>query len=200
MTGWFMRDSLWLVLVLVMASALAWADEASDILGKVSADEVNKAQSVLSQQARSLGCKDYKIKALESVGVMRNPKDKQGHDAWWTARYSAKACGMMEEGNVEFDMRGDALKVSSLARGDSRADATLQADVRQSLAVTVWRAVPTCREGIRVRNAKLIDQPDKNGKWRELWVAIACGRDVGQLVTFIPNNKGIGFTMTMPKQ
>lgn len=173
----------------------------TDILGRLSAAQGHMVQTVIAQQQKGLGCKDYALQAIESVAGIRLPKNEKGEDGWWTARYSGTACGMKVLSNVEFDMREGVLKVAPLVPGDTRADPVLQADVKKSFAMAVAPARKAdCKENFRIRNTTVVEQPKKaNSPWREVWVGTACRQDFGQVVTFLPNDKGVGFTMALPK-
>lgn len=207
MTGWFMKDKVagggWTVvgfLLLVSGSAFA-AETLNDVLGKLSAAEGPKVEAMLAQQQKGLGCKDYKIRELVSVAGIRVPKNPTGADGWWTARFEGIACGHNVLGNVEFDMRDGPLKMAPLVPGETRADPVLQADVKKSFVMALARAKKVeCKENLKIRDTKLIENPKKEGgPWREVWVATACKQDFGQVVTFLPNEKGVGFTMALPE-
>lgn len=193
-----MKNNMMILALVAIAGSVHAAESVTDVLGKVSAAQADKVRAVVAQQQRGLGCKDYKVTGLVGVSSMRVPKNETGADAWWTARYDGIACAHTVVSNVEFDMRSGPLKLAPLAPGDTRADPILQGDVKKSFALAVSGAKKECKDALKVRNTTLVEQPKKDGAlWREVWVATACGRDYGQIVTFLPNDKGIGFTMAL---
>lgn len=193
---------VWL-LMMVLAAGPAFADETlADVLGKLSAEQAPRVQAVLAQQQKGLGCKEYKVSQLVSVADIRLPKNPTGADGMWAARFEGVACGHTAVGNVLFDMRDGPVKISELVPGETRADPVLQGDVRKSFVMSLMRAQKKpCGESLKIRNTTVVEQPKKDGApWREVWVGTACKQDFGQVVTFMPNEKGVGFTMALPKK
>jgi hypothetical protein len=85
--------------------------------------------------------------------------------------------------------------------GMTMADPELQKDTLKSLEVAVVRAMPKCDKAIAVRMTQVLEPPAKaQGRWKELWQAHACGREIGQVIEFVPNSKGVGIFMAMPQK
>ncbi|MBI1309251.1 MAG: hypothetical protein GC129_05335 [Proteobacteria bacterium] len=186
------------VLGLLLAQQV-WAGEVEDVVGHVSAENADMVQAILAQQQKGLGCGDFKLLEIDSVSVLSPPKDATGKEGLWTTRFVTQACGEPVFGNVLFDMRKGPLEMDPLVPGDTRADPQLQADVAKSFAVSTAMAMEKCKDLPKIRSTRVVAPPRENGSWKEVWIGTACGRDMGQMVDFMPTDKGVGFTMTLPK-
>lgn len=114
----------------------------------------------------------------------------------WTARYPVKVCNKAVIRSVAFASRADGnLEITPMVPGESLADPLLQLDTKQAFAVSIQKMIGEC-SAIVVRDTQVVDPPVKlRDKWREAWIAHACGRDAGQVIEFVPNKEGTAVKM-----
>jgi len=190
------------LLLLGMLIAPAWADDVAP-LEPVIAAQKDKVEAILLQQQRGLadGCNELAVLMPSAVSVFealetQDSSLKQGH---WQVRYAVDACGEAKLRNVDMKVVDGALALAPLVPGDSLADAALQADVRRSFSMAGQVAMPQCPEAAVIREATVRAYPKTPAdRWQELWIGRMCGRDVGQVVDFLPTKTGTTFKMSLP--
>ncbi len=188
--------------VLGLLVAPAWADDVAT-LEPVIAAQKDKVGAILLQQQRGLedGCGALAVLMPSAVSVFVPPSKQgealaQGH---WQVRYAVDACGEAKLRNVDMKVVNGQVALEPLAPGDSLADAALQADVRRSFSMAGQVAMPQCAEAAVIREATVRAYPKTpTDRWQELWIGRMCGRDVGQVVEFLPTKGGTTFKMSLP--
>ncbi|RYG60616.1 MAG: hypothetical protein EON60_06545 [Alphaproteobacteria bacterium] len=173
---------------------------------QLAAAQMDKVELILAQQQRSLanGCDKLRILKAEAVTVwepiiLRDGKPASGR---WSVRYAVEACGEIGLRNVEMRLVGDGnVAIDPLVPGSTLADAKLQKDIEASFELAGRTAMPTCTENVMVRQTEVSVYPKTpRDRWREIWIGVMCGRDLGQVIDFLPTKSGTSFKMTVPTQ
>jgi len=204
MTGRFMSVFKICVAMGLLVSGAVWADAEVQTLEKVTAGERDKVQAIFSQQQRNFGetCETVKLlkaKALSVAEPVVMGADGRPVSGRWRVRYDVDACGVAGLRMVEMHAMGQGIAIEALAPGETLADAKLQADVQHSFTMAGNVAMPQCREEPVVRDTKVrIFPTTAKDRWQELWIGGMCGRDLGQVVEFLPTKGGTTFKMTLP--
>lgn len=204
MTGWFMKNSIAVALILLGGCAAPLPLSIQEkIINKIESSDIQQISSrnLLTLQQYELGCKDIKDFKLESLTLLRAVTDEHGRNGMWRSRYRMNACGKNEFGNV-LVLDHNGTRVLGVGNpGDSIADPLLQNDVKTSFMLAASARIKDCNEAPKVRNTRVVEAPQTKGDpWREVWVATACGKDVEVPIRFAPDATGTGFVVEMPKK
>lgn len=206
MTGWFMTGFRIALMLALGGVTHAWAEADMATVETITAGQKDKVQAIFLQQQRNFGekCEVAKIvkatalSLMDPVEVGTNGKPVRGR---WMVRYSVDACGTGGLRTVQMKAAGDGLAIDPLVPGETLADATLQADVRKSFDMAARVAVPKCDQPSVVRDTRVRIHPaTPKDRWQELWIGGMCGRDIGQVVEFLPTGRGTTFKMSLPVQ
>jgi hypothetical protein len=192
-------------LLLVGMLPVAWgqAKGVSDIEALIAAQK-DKVGAILLQQQRGLadGCGKIAVLMPSAVTVyepleMAAGKPVKGS---WQVRYAVDVCGIASLRNIVMDVVGGNVALAEMVPGDTLTDRALQKDVIKSFDMAAEVAMPKCVDNPVIREARVRVHP-KTAKdpWEELWIGRMCGRDVGQVVRFVPNTNGTTFRMSLPK-
>lgn len=188
--------------LLVSGSAFAQVDVAT--VEKITAGERDKVQAIFTQQQRNFAetCKSVKIiraTALSLAEPVVTDKTGKAVAGRWRARYAVDACGVAGLRMVEMKVVGQGIAIDPLAPGETLADSKLQADVLHSFALAGNVAMPKCNAEPVIRDTKVRIYPaTAKDRWQELWIGGMCGRDLGQVVEFLPTKGGTTFKMSLP--
>ena len=202
-----MLRALAFILVAVGLIPAAWGQvQASGIsdIEVLIAKQKDKVEAILLQQQRSLadGCGKIAILMPSAVTVyeplqMQAGKPVKGH---WQVRYAVDMCGMAQLRNIAMDVINGDIALAEMVPGDTLTDRALQADVRKSFDMAAEVAMPKCVGNPVIRETRVQIHPKgADDAWQELWIGRMCGRDVGQIVKFMPNKNGTTFRMSLPK-
>ncbi|TKW61305.1 MAG: hypothetical protein DI628_01350 [Blastochloris viridis] len=204
---------MWRVLALTVLVAgllpVAWGQAQSQSkavteIETVIAAQKDKVGAILLQQQRSLadGCGTLAILMPSAVTVyeplqMQSGKPVKGS---WQVRYAVDACGMAQLRNIAMDVVNGNIALAEMVPGDTLTDRALQKDVLKSFDMAAEVAMPKCVGNPVIRETRVQIHPNgADDVWQELWIGRMCGRDVGQIVKFMPNAKGTTFRMSLPK-
>lgn len=194
-------------LMLVMAGLLpvAWGQvQGIAEMETLIAAQKDKVGAILLQQQRGLadGCGQIAVLMPSAVTVyeplvMQAGKPVSGR---WQVRYAVDVCGGASLRNIVMQVVGGNIALAEMVPGDTLTDPTLQKDVVKSFDMAAEVAMPKCVDTPVIREARVRVHP-KTAKdpWEELWIGRMCGRDIGQVVMFVPNDKGTTFRMSLPK-
>lgn len=204
MTGWFMRGlNLWVAALVLLAGGVQ-AQVNITRVEQLAAAQMDKVELILAQQQRSIadGCDKLRILKAEAVTVWepvvnKGAKPASGH---WAVRYAVEACGEVGLRNVEMRVvEGGGVALNPLVPGATLADAKLQDDVLKSFELVGRVAMPSCHEPVVVRQTEVQVFPkEPKDRWQEVWIGGMCGRDLGQVVDFLPTKGGTTFKMSVP--
>ncbi len=193
------------MLVLVGILPMAWgqAKEVADIETVIAAQK-DKVGAILLQQQRGLadGCGKIAVLMPSAVTVyeplqMNAGKPVKGS---WLVRYAVDVCGMAQMRNIAMDVVNGNVALAEMVPGDTLTDRALQKDVVKSFDMAAEVAMPKCVGNPVIRETRVRVYPKTpKDAWQELWIGRMCGRDVGQLVKFVPNKNGTTFSMSLPK-
>lgn len=191
------------LLALQVAPQVHAADASATVAGleKISTSMADKVQTLLNQQQHTLGCDGVQVKKAETLSVLQDPVNlRVGLGGHWVVRYSVDSCMGAGYRSVVFDGRRGSVQAQALVPGDTLTDPDLQADVVKSFQLAGARIMPNCNQPVRIRQTTLMARPGTpTSNWAELWIATACGRDIGQRITFVPGKGGTRFALTLPK-
>ncbi len=205
MIGWFMRGlSLWVAAWVMMAGTVVAQVNVTRV-EQLTAAQRDKVEMILAQQQRNLanGCNKMRILKAEGVTVWESIRLKDGKPASgrWAVRYVVEACGEVGLRNVEMHIvAGGNVAIDPLVPGTTLADLRLQEDVMSSFELAGREAMPQCTDDVVVRQTEVSVFPKTpKDRWREIWIGAMCGRDLGQVVDFLPTKNGTSFKMSVPK-
>jgi hypothetical protein len=191
------------VFLLLCGSVHAQASGITDIETLIAAQK-DKVGAILLQQQRGLadGCGQLAVLMPSAVTVyepleMAAGKPVKGS---WQVRYAVDVCGMAQLRNIAMDVVNGNVALADMVPGDTLTDRALQKDVVKSFGMAAQVAMPKCVGKPVIRETRVRVHP-KTAKdpWEELWIGRMCGRDVGQVVRFVPNTNGTTFRMSLPK-
>lgn len=206
MIGWFMKNlSLAAAMMAFAGGAVAQPVNITRV-ETLAAAQLDKVAMILAQQQRGIanGCDQLRILKAEAVTVWEPVLEVAGKPAsgHWAVRYAVEACNELGMRNVDMrvaDNGGVALE--PLAPGSTLADAKLQGDVLKSFELAGRVAMPNCNQPVVVRQTEVrIFPATKEDRWQEIWIGAMCGRDIGQVVDFLPTRKGTSFKMSVPNK
>lgn len=192
-----------LALVMVAVASVAGAQDLQPVEALVAAQK-DKVQAILYQQQRGLAddCAKLAVLMPSAISVfepleMKGNSPVKGH---WQVRYAVDACGVAQMRNMEMRVVKGQVALEALVPGDTLTDKQLQADVLKSFTMAGQVAMPKCTEMPVVRETRVQILPKgANDPWQELWIGRMCGRDIGQIVKFMPGKAGTTFRMSLPK-
>lgn len=205
-----MLRSLAFVLVLGLSAQLAVAaDEppldpnVKGVMAQARSLAPKVAAVLMNQQQGMPGCATLTVKKAYLATLMGpvvfNP-DGSVHNGQWLVRYAVDACGQQGFRNVAFTTTDKGIAIDALAPGETLADPRLQKDVVKSFRMAAARAVDDCKDAAVVKATDVLGYPQRPDKpWREVWIGTLCGREVGQVVEFLPGPKGTTFKMALEK-
>ncbi len=170
----------------------------------VIAKQKDKVGAILLQQQRSLadGCGKIAVLMPSAVTVYEPLEQKAGKPVKgsWQVRYAVDACGVAQMRNIAMDVVSGNIALAEMVPGDTLTDRALQKDVIKSFDMAAEVAMPKCVDNPVIREARVQVHPKSaDDAWQELWIGRMCGRDVGQVVMFVPNKNGTTFRMSLPK-
>lgn len=177
--------------------------EVTDIETVIGAQK-DKVSAILLQQQRGLadGCDKIAILMPSALTVHEPLEMKAGKPVKgsWQVRYAVDTCGMAQMRNIAMDVVNGNIALAEMVPGDTLTDRALQTDVMKSFDMAAEVAMPKCVDSVEIREARVQVFPKTaEDAWQELWVGRMCGRDVGQVVMFVPNKNGTTFRMSLPK-
>lgn len=203
--GLFMNGlRVFLLLGMMLLSAPVWAEATVAQIEALTAAEMPKVGSILLQQQRNLGVKCANVKVLKASALSITEPVVLGADGKptagsWHVRYVVDACGTAGLRMVGFTAVKGRVAMDALVPGETLADRKLQDDVMRSFALAGQVAMPKCGDEPVIRETKVRVYPQTaKDKWQEIWIGRMCGRDLGQLVDFMPTKDGTTFKMSVP--
>ncbi|RYG60456.1 MAG: hypothetical protein EON60_07085 [Alphaproteobacteria bacterium] len=173
---------------------------------QLAAAQMDKVELILAQQQRSLanGCDKLRILKAEAVTVWEpvTLQDGKPSSGRWSVRYAVEACGELGLRNVDMQVVNNGnVAIDPLVPGSTLADAKLQHDITNSFELAAKVAMPNCTDKVIVRQTEVSVYPKTpKDRWREIWIGAMCGRDVGQVVDFLPTSSGTSFKMSVPNK
>ncbi len=205
MTGWFMsvRNYLMCALVLTAGSAVAQPVNITRV-ETLAAAQLDKVEMILAQQQRAIanGCSQLRILKAEAVSVWeplveQNAVPVSGR---WSMRYAMEACGEVGFRNIDMRVVGNGgIALDPLVPGSTLTDAKLQADVERSFDMAGKVIMPDCNQPVVVRQTEVRVYPKApKDRWQEVLIGAMCGRDIVQVVEFLPTKNGTTFKMNVP--
>lgn len=206
MRGWFMSGLKALLLALLVMAGPVWAEVDLKGVEAISAKEFDKVGAILGQQQRNFGETCTSLKLLKATALIVGvpvTMDVAGKPVTgnWRVRYAVDACGKVGMRMVDFTPMNGGIALEALVPGDSLTDARLQGDVVKSFRMAGQLMMPNCVDQPVVRETKVrIFPKTANDRWQEFWTGRMCGRDIGQVVEFMPTKHGTTFKMGLPVQ
>lgn len=191
-------------MMLLGGLSMAWADVPLPQMEQITAGQKEKVQAIFDQQQRNFAeaCTSVKLlkasalSVAEPIMVAADGKLTAGH---WRVRYDVDACGKAGLRTVDMHVVPGGIAIEPLTPGGTLADAKLQADVAHSFAMAGYVAMPQCTQDPMVRDTKVQIYPGTaKERWQEIWIGSMCGRDLGQVVEFLPTKNGTTFKMSLP--
>lgn len=192
-----------LVLMVGLVLPVMAADDVAAKLANVSEVQRDKVEAILENQQKRLGICN-RVQVVQPVQVVAPGevvfgRDGSVKDGVWLVRYAVKACNLADVRTVAFEAHGGRIGMEALVPGSSLADRDLQRDVMQNFALVAAKVDPRCGQLPVVRRTQVVYPPDAKTKvWREAWVAAACGREIGQVIEFVPTPQGMRIVMSLP--
>ncbi len=204
-----------LILFLMLAAFGVGAESVDDkrilaVIINTSGSLADKVVPVLAQQQEridkrctlgSLTPEDVHVISVPTFGLDGIPTNGE-----WVVRYSTTACkakilrtARFKSSTTNNGTRTDVL-VEAGAPGETMADPLLERDVWTMFQKTIVRGKGGCND-MTLKNTTVTEAPrTSSANWKELWVAKACGGEVGQTIAFYPSPKGMLFRMVMPDE
>lgn len=206
MIGLFMNALNFWIAGFVLMAGTATAQVNITRVEQLAAAQMDKVELILAQQQRSLanGCDKLRILKAEAVTVWEPVllKDSKPQSGRWSVRYAVEACGEIGLRSVEMRLVGNGnVAIDPLVPGATLADAKLQHDIENSFELAGRTAMPNCTDNVVVRQTEVSVHPKTpKDRWREIWIGAMCGRDMGQVIDFLPTKNGTSFKMNVPNQ
>lgn len=202
-----MLRALALLGMAVIVPAVTWAEESSAAVGELEdliSRQKEKVEAILLQQQRGMadGCGKLAVLMASAVTVYEPLEVASGKPVKgsWQVRYAVDACGVAQMRNIAMDVVGGNIALAEMAPGDTLTDRALQQDVVTSFGMAAKVAMPACDGAAEIRETRVRVHPKTpKDAWQELWIGRMCGRDIGQVVMFMPNETGTSFKMSLPK-
>ena len=198
---------LWLAVIgCIGLAGAAQAQAKVATVETITAGEFDKVGAILAQQQRNLAeaCATVKLLKAEMLTISEPVvlgADGMATGGLWRVRYSVDACGKLALRMMEFRPVKGGIALDALVPGDSMADRKLQADVTKSFMMAGQVMMTKCVDYPVIRDTKVRAFPKTpKDRWQELWTGRMCGRDIGQLVEFMPTKSGTTFKMSLPVQ
>jgi hypothetical protein len=192
------------VLAFLMLAGAAQAAVNVTLVDTLNGAQIDKVGAILDQQQRNLqeACTKVKVLKLEVLSVAEPvvlDATRVPVTGVWRARYVVDACGTPAMRSVEMTVVKGGIAIEALVPGETLADKGLQRDVEASFELAGRVAMPQCAGSLVMRDTKVRAYPKTTkDRWQEVWIGSMCGRDLGQMVEFLPTAKGTTFKMSLP--